>query len=334
MPSHSRNGDWIVVTGATGFVGANLALRFAAARYRVLAIDSEQPSEALLRAHQRLGGQIEFVGADVTDRQGLDSVRADDGIEGVIHAAAVTATVDAEERLLFQSLARVNVWGSASVLDWAKTRGARRVIYVSSLRVYTPTPGFALSEDSPTIPPLAYGLTKHAGEQLSLRFGLLHGLSVAVVRLSGPYGPFERITGSSVAQSPVFKYVDESMTTGLIRVSAPQSELDWTYVEDVAEGILRLYRRPSLGHRVYNLSSGVPTSLADVGHAVAERLGARIKFADTGRNVGIGHLAVDRYQAECGPHQFVSLREGVGRYVSWLSDEYVPYATTGRAVPK
>ena len=143
----------------------------------------------------------------------------------------------------------------------------RRFVQVSSCAVFGDVPGVTvLDEDSPANSTNLYGITKLAGERTALRYGDLFGLDVIAVRPSNVYGPMERFTPGYAGATELREMLRIHFSGEPITVNALDSHYrDWTFAEDVAEGIeLAWAAPPAPSERVFILASGQHYSIGDV----------------------------------------------------------------------
>jgi nucleoside-diphosphate-sugar epimerase len=212
----------------------------------VISYDLMAP-DAFLR--EFLGPDIErvtFEEGDVTDRARLAEVARQNAVASIISAAAITPRVDRERREP-QRIIDVNIGGVVNALEVARDLpDFRRFVQISSSAVFGDVPGATeLDEDSPANATSLYGITKLAGERIALRYGDLFGLDVIAVRPSNVYGPMERVTPGYAGATELREMLRIHYAGKPIEVAALDAHYrDWTYAEDVAEGIERAWARP------------------------------------------------------------------------------------------
>jgi nucleoside-diphosphate-sugar epimerase len=315
-------GRRVAVTGAGGFIGGAACRRLVAGGAEVFGIEvDEGAAERVREAGAR------FIRADVAGRDGLDDALA--GAELVIHTAALV-----HEGREMDEFVRVNVRGTANVLDAADAAGVKRVVHVSSVVVY----GYhALGELDESAPLRGYGLpyidTKAASDRLARRRGAV------VVRPGDVYGP----GGPQWILRPA-----ELARDGRMILPASGGTMLPVYVDDLVEALLAGLERGRPG-RAYTVWDGEPISFEEHFRRVAEMVGgdpprllprpalaaaasamealARLR----GRQAEFSPAAITyverrgtasnlRAREELGWSPMMSYDEGMGRTAEWLRD--------------
>jgi UDP-glucose 4-epimerase len=211
-------------------------------------------------------GRVVFAPGDVADLDRLHDVARRHGVARIIHAAAITPRPDRERREPAR-IVEVNLLGTVNVLEVARSLPSfERLVYVSSCAVWGTVPGAAvLTEDTPSQATSLYGITKHTSERICRRYAALHGLDVVSIRPANVYGPMERVTPGYAGATELREMLRLHVAGSPILVNSLAGPyLDWTYVEDIAEGIERAWATLRLPHDVYSLTCGRLWSIGDV----------------------------------------------------------------------
>ncbi|HEY7036883.1 MAG TPA: NAD(P)-dependent oxidoreductase, partial [Thermomicrobiales bacterium] len=245
-----------LVTGGNGWVPSHIVRRLARRGEIVVSYDLMEPDD-LLRAF--LGpdtARVVFEHGDVADGDRLREVANRHRVTRIVHAAVITPRLDRERREP-DRIIEVNLIGTVNVLEAARqTPGFERLVYVSSCAVWGEVPGATvLTEDTPSCATTLYGITKHTSERVCQRYAALYGLDVVSVRPANVYGPMERVTPGYAGATQLREMLRLHFAGSPILVNSLEGPyLDWTYVEDIAEGIERAWAVPSLPHDVYSLT--------------------------------------------------------------------------------
>ena len=228
----------VLVTGGTGFVGANIVRELAQEGEEVVSFDLA-PADTLVRHFVApWAGRIEFVDGDIRDAEAVMALAHGYGIDRIIHAATYTVNQRPLEIERGRDVIGINVDGLANILELARTIRAARFVYISSGAVYGAGAAAdqTCSEDLPAAPDFLYGITKYAGELLSRRYGELHGFPAVSVRLSTPYGPMERPTGHRAVMSVLYQWAGQAIRGEPLSPRDLDGGRDYIYVVDAARG--------------------------------------------------------------------------------------------------
>ena len=284
-----------VIIGGAGFVGLNIAARFAGDGYDVVAIDAKSPPPAALAALGDGGAKIAFVSGDVTQPDSVTRHIAQ-GTDLVVYGAAITADSarDASEP---ERVLAINLGGLVPVLRAARDASVRRVINLSSAAALgRAAAGLApLEETLAPDPATLYAITKNASERVAARLAGLWSLDVVSVRLSAVFGPFEYPTGVRDTLSPLGQIM-MAATRGQHATLARPGERDWVYAPDVADAVACLARAEKPKHGLYNITCSERYSALAWGEGLAEsREGFACRLVASGETPTIDlHAATDR----------------------------------------
>ncbi|WP_349264048.1 NAD-dependent epimerase/dehydratase family protein [Longimicrobium sp.] len=282
----------ILVTGAAGFIGFHLARRLLARGDQVTGLDNlcdyydvalKQARLAELLPH----GGFRFVRADLADRAALEGVFAGDRFDAVVNLAAQVGVRHSVNHP--RDFIDSNVVGFLNVLEGCRAGGAGHLVYASSSSVYGATTALPFSvEGGGTDHPLnLYAASKKANELMAHAYSSLHALPTTGLRFFSVYGPWGR------PDMAPFLFVRAVLEGKPILVfNHGQMERDFTYVDDIVEGIVRVLDRPpapdaswsgdqpvpgasAAPYRVYNLGSHRPVPVLHLVRVIESCLGRR-----------------------------------------------------------
>ena len=257
----------ILIFGGCGFVGLNIAVAALAAGHRVTLFDRSTLPEAAQRNFAPHGETFRSISGDVTDAEAVrQAVSA--GIDVIVLGAAITAGAK-REATDPASILQVNLLAHLPILEAARDHGVRRVINLSSVAAYGATGdlGEVLTEGAAMRPVGLYAITKWASERVGERVSGLWGVDFVSVRLSGVFGPWEHQTSARDTPSPQCQTLS-ALAEGRPALLARPGIRDWIYAVDVAEAVLAIATANTLPRKVYNVTSGTPSSVLALGQAM------------------------------------------------------------------
>jgi nucleoside-diphosphate-sugar epimerase len=326
----------VLVTGASGFVGSNIVRYLVERNHNVVAIRrSIEPDPLLAYYLEDYSGKVEWIEADVCDREKITSLADSHSFDGVIHAAFMTPSSVENEACKAREILDSNIGGTVNVLDLARKVEARRFVFVSSSGVYPSTGNteIPIGEDSPS-PYLNmtgfYRLTKISCEKIVERYDQICPLEATAMRLPVMYGPMERPTNSRVNMGPIYKLLNLSLTEGrsTIHVHGMDYAGDWTYVMDAVQGLVAGLTAEKLSP-VYNIASGVKYGLREFLDAVNDIPGVCVDWvevkdkevADYAAPVHRmrGYLNIERAREELLYTPLYNPKRGISDYSEWWS---------------
>ncbi|MFO7277503.1 MAG: NAD-dependent epimerase/dehydratase family protein [Pseudomonadota bacterium] len=244
----------ILVTGATGFTGGHLARTLRRRGHHVRALVRDPARAAKLAAEG-----IELVRGDVTDPGSV--ARAVDGCEFVYHIAALYREARHPDDVYW----RVNVDGTANVLDAAERAGVQRVIHCSTVGVHGDVKRMPADEKAPYAPGDIYQKTKLAGERIAQeRFA--NGLPGTVVRPAGIYGP------GDMRFLKLFRAIKNRT---FLMIGDGETHYHLTYIDDLVEGMILCAESPQAVGQTYILAGPRHTTLNELVAATARAVGCR-----------------------------------------------------------
>jgi len=240
-----ENNSYVLVTGASGFVGASIVKYLAESGRRVLGIDVDGPGPLLDNYLEGLEDRVDWVIVDLRDSEKVMSISRDYKLDGIIHAAVFTAVTEDVEQKRARDILTSNLMSTVNTLELAREAGVRRFVYVSSSGLYGSTEHIndLVTEDS-SLPYLRmegfYSITKIASEKLTGRYSQLFPMTTTSMRIAAPYGPMERPKHSRNVMGPIFYLLKLVLTEKkkTIRVKGIDYVRDWTYVTEMAKGLV------------------------------------------------------------------------------------------------
>lgn len=311
----------VLVTGAAGFIGSNLAEKLARQGRQVVGLDNfnDYYDPAKKRANeQRLNRYDNFkmIEADVRDRQGMFDIFAQEKFDRVAHLAALAGVRNAVK---YPALyVEVDYNGSQHLMDAAREHGIDKFVFASTSSVYGNTRQIPFVENDPCDRPLQpYAAAKRAVEILGYTYHHLFDLNFTAIRFFTVYGPNGR-------PDMMAYLLADSITRGREIPLYNNGEMyrDWTFVEDITDGVVAALDRP-LGYEIINLGRGEPVLLNDfvrIMESLAGRQANLVEAPKLAADVVRTYADVGKARRLLDYNPQVSVEEGVARFWEWYRE--------------
>ena len=302
-----------LVTGGAGFIGSHLAATLAARGDRVRVADNL--STGYRHNLEAIGGGVEFLEGDLAES--AFAARAVEGIDLVFHQAAIPSVPRSVKDPAGSH--RANIDASLNVLIAARDAGVRRVVYAGSSSAYGDTPVLPKREDMPPNPRSPYALQKLVAEQYASLFTQLYGLETVTIRYFNVFGPRQ---DPSSAYSGVISQFAKALTEGhspTIYGDGGQTR-DFTYIDNVVDGVLRAGDAPEASGEVINVATGGRISLLELFEQMKRITGADVApvFVDArAGDVRDSQADIAKAKRLLGYEPVVSFEDGLARTIDW-----------------
>lgn len=311
----------ILVTGGLGFIGHNVVARLVAAGHDVVVTDIRTnygivpDSELNYLISQRLK-KIQTTAlhrVDIADAGSVNWLIHKHQPAVVIHMASFPRqkVVNANPAMGSQTM----VEGLLNLCESSARHRVCKFVYISSSMVYGDFDN-NVTEDYPCRPQGQYGIMKLCGEDLVKDYQRRGAFDYTVIRPSAVYGPLD------VEDRVVAKFMLTAMRGGNLRVNGAGETLDFTYVDDAANGIVAAALSPNTGNRTYNITRGRGENLlhaAELAVRIAGRGTIEINDKD-GAFPSRGSLNIDAASRDFGYSPTVDIEQGFQQYYEWLSN--------------
>lgn len=236
----------ILITGGAGFIGSTFVRLLTAKKYKTIVVDKLTYAADLKRLSS-VKGYYKFYKADISDKDKIDSIIKKDSPEIVVNFSAESHV---DRSILDSSVfLKTNLIGTQVLLDASKKYKIKRFIHISTDEVYGDIIKGKFSEDSSLKPNSPYAASKAAADLLIRSYVRTFGLPAIIIRPSNNFGPWQ--------------YPEKLIPLSILRIFRNEkipvygdgrNVREWLYVEDCAEGILRILTEGENGE-VYNLGS-------------------------------------------------------------------------------
>ena len=330
-----------LVTGAAGFIGYHTAERLLAAGHQVVGIDNlnDYYDVGLKMARLDLLADkpaFQFIKLDLADREGMAQLFAEHQFQRVIHLGAQAGVRYSLDNPL--AYADANLIGHLNVLEGCRHNKVEHLLYASSSSVYGLNRKLPFAtEDSVDHPISLYAATKKANELMSHSYSHLYGLPTTGLRFFTVYGPWGR------PDMALFKFTKAILAGDSIDVyNHGEMHRDFTYIDDIAESIVRLQAvipqpnadwtveqgspaTSSAPYHVYNIGNSSPVKLMKYISALEQALGIEARKnmlpMQPGDVLDTSADTAELYRV-IGFKPETSVEEGVKRFVEWYKSFY------------
>ena len=327
----------VLLTGCAGFIGMHAGQRLLARGDEVVGVDNFNAYYDAKLKRDRAAQLIKqpnfrLIEADLVHNSAIESALGHWRPDAILHLAAqpgVRYSID-HPHVYAQS----NLVGFLNILEWARHWQVKHLTYASSSSVYGGNQKLPFKEADPVDHPVSlYAATKRANELMAHTYSHLYNLPTTGLRFFTVYGPWGR------PDMAPFKFVKAILKGQPIDIyNHGDMRRDFTYVDDLVEGIVRLTaipprervgERDSLSpvapFRVVNIGNGAPVGLMDFVQAIEAALGitAQKNFLPMQPgDVPATWADAGLIEALTGPLPRTDIKDGVRRFVDWYRDYY------------
>jgi UDP-glucuronate 4-epimerase len=331
----------ILVTGSAGFIGSTLVMRLLERGDTVIGIDNHNNyydpaiKEARLARYANHPNYT-HLRIDLGDRKAIEACFVNHKPQRVVNLAAQAGVRYSIENPL--AYIESNIVGFAHILEGCRHNDVKHLVYASSSSVYGANTAMPFSVHQNVDHPLSlYAASKKSNELMAHTYSHLYGLPTTGLRFFTVYGPWGR------PDMALFKFTKAILAGEHIQVfNYGKHRRDFTYIDDIVEGIIRILDRPAPGNpdwnsdrpdpgtskapwRVYNIGSNAPVELMDYIGALEKALGKKAEMEllplqagdvpDTFANV---EDLVEQFHYKPS----TSVEDGIARFVAWYRDYF------------
>jgi nucleoside-diphosphate-sugar epimerase len=328
-------GRRIALIGGAGFIGHNLALALVQRGAEVGIIDSLQHNNLLAFAakmpelphrdlhlriiHERLDllreARVPIHAIDARDYHGLSRILSEINPQAVVHLAAIAHAGRSNKdpySTFDNSLVTLE-----NALDFSRGMPVEQFVFFSSSMVYGDFLTAEVDEEHPLNPIGIYGALKVAGEKLVIAYHQVFDLPYTIIRPSALYGP--RCVSRRVGQI----FIESALNNTTLRIDGDGSEkLDFTYIDDLVEGIILVLQHPNARNQILNLTYGQSRSIQDLLGVVKEFFPlARVEYVERDSLMPVrGTLSIKKARRLLGYAPQNPIEVGFPKYIAWYQD--------------
>ena len=310
-----------LVTGGHGLIGHNVVARLQQRDEEVVVVDNhtnygiipQGEVDYLISERLKKLKDHRVYNYDIANTDVINAVIANEKPNVIIHCASFPRQKVVNANPVHG--ADVMMRGLNNLLESAKTNGVERFVYISSSMVYGDFKDQVL-EDDLCNPQGQYGIMKLAGESLVKDYARRTGMEYVIIRPSAVYGPLD------VEDRVVAKFMLAAMRGGVLRVNGASETLDFTYVEDAADGIVSASTRIMARNNTYNITKSHSVTLLEAAEMIVKMVGqGTIEVQDRDQDFpSRGALNIDRARTILGYDPKVDVAEGFEKYHEWLKN--------------
>jgi nucleoside-diphosphate-sugar epimerase len=310
-----------LVTGGMGLIGHNVVQRLEAKEHEVVIVDimtnygiiPQDELEYLLDERRKKIQTQDIYRTDIADAKAFDRVVENHRPDVIIHMASFPRQKVVNANPAWG--ARVMMEGLINICESAKKHQVERVVYISSSMVYGDFEDQVL-EDAECNPIGQYGIMKLCGEDLVKDYHRRGCFDYSIIRPSAVYGPLD------VEDRVVAKFMLTAMRGGVLRVNGAGETLDFTYVDDAADGIVAAATRIMSANKTFNITKSHSVSLLEAAEMIVNIVGrGTIEVQDRDADFpSRGSLCIDRAKTILGYGPKVDVEQGFKNYYNWIDN--------------
>jgi len=302
----------VCITGGAGFIGSHLAEAFLGEGYRVLIIDNLSGGRA-----ENVPSGAELHVLDIRSKEAAELVRTG-GVDLLVHHAAQMDVRKSVEDPVFD--ADVNILGSLNLLEAARHGGVRQVIFASTGgAIYGEQDYFPADENHPVRPVSPYGVSKLALERYLFFYNVAYGLDATCLRYANVYGERQNPHGEA---GVVAIFLNRLLAGQTPTINGPGLQTrDYVHVSDVVRANLAVVGKK--GFHIYNVGTGVETSVVDLYKEIARAVGSPAEAQHGPAKPGEQQRSVIQaslLRGEMGLPDPLPLQQGIQRTADWFRE--------------
>jgi nucleoside-diphosphate-sugar epimerase len=310
-----------LVTGGLGLIGHHVVNKLEELGHAVVITDTrtnygiipQSEIDYLISERMKKIKTTRIHKIDIADKDGVDWLCKTYQFDGIVHMASFPRqkVVNADPALG----ARTMMEGLLNLCENAKLRRVKKFLYISSSMVYGDFKD-DVTEDAVCRPQGQYGIMKLSGEYLVKDYSRRGCFVHTIIRPSAVYGPLD------VEDRVISKFMLTAIRGGTLKVNGAGETLDFTYVEDAADGIVAALLSENTANKTYNVTKSHSWSLLDAANLAVKIAGSgKVEVRDKDPDFPTrGALNIDAAKRDFGYDPKVDVEEGFVKYYHWLKE--------------
>jgi UDP-glucuronate 4-epimerase len=312
----------ILITGAAGFIGSHLSEKLLSEGHIITAIDNFDTlySSDVKRKNIEIAltnKNYTFEELDINNIKDLESLNQ--RFDTIVHLAAKAGVLFSIEEPL--KYTQTNIVGTQNLLEFAKQRNIKKFIFASSSSVYGVNKNVPWSESDNVLKPISpYAASKVSGELIGQVYSSLYQIQFLALRFFTVYGPRQRpdlaihkFTKLIANEQPIPLYGDGN------------SKRDYTYVDDIVNGIVSCLKYESSLYEIINLGNNSPVTLLELIQTIERVVGKKAIYNKLSVQMGdvpVTYANIDKAINILGYQPSVKLNDGISKFYEWLKLDF------------
>lgn len=311
----------VLVTGGAGFIGSHVVRGLLKRKYKVICLDN---FDDFYDKRQKLCNISDFIEDngfvmienDITEDSTFVKL-SEYKIDIIIHLAAKAGVRQSINNPC--ATHHVNCLGTIKILEFARSRGIKKIIYASSSSTYGINPNIPWEESFALKPISPYAASKIASENYCYAYSCLYDIQIIVLRFFTVYGPGQR------PDLAIHKFVKLMLANLAIEVFGNgETKRDYTYIDDITEGILAAVNYSRTKYEIINLGNNYSISLNELIFAIEEVFEKKIKkkyLPEQAGDVPVTFASIDKAKRLLNYQPKFTLKDGLVEFKKWYTEK-------------
>ncbi len=316
----------VLITGVAGFIGHALAKVLCAEGHEVVGIDNMNDYYDVLLKHNRIADiesnedyNFSFDKVDLSDRVAMENLFKTEHFTHVVNLGGQAGVRYSIENPF--SYIDANIYGFMNILECCRHYPVEHLVYASSSSIYGDSTEIPYSEDSKTDSPVSlYAATKKSNELMAHAYSKLYNIRATGLRFFTVYGPWGR------PDMAPFLFLKAIMKGEPIHVfNHGDMQRDFTYVDDIVEGVRRVLESQKCNSNVYNIGNSKPVQLMDFINTIENVTGKKFQIIYDEMQKGDVHCTyadTTKLYNDFGYRPSVSIEDGIRNFYNWYCEYY------------